>query len=228
MVRCDGMSDSMTDPQAPAATPAATQAAQAAGRVARGFGVRSLARRARAVQLSGHALLGASVGLTALAAAVLLWGGIVTGLPRVLLLLAAAGLLRLRLLTVRLGSMTPADGMAAPAPRGGAARWMSPLESAVLLVAGGLNPFGSGSDISPVLGVVAAALLLAACIRRRSDHAVHEPSRPHATTLLAIVCLAAVFEPLWGWRGQTVIIGLCAISAVLIVQAWRAQRPAAG
>jgi len=214
----------------PAETPAPTiaETTAAAGQLARGYNIRNLARGAREVQLGGHALLGAGVGLTALAAAVLLWGGIVTGAPRVALLLLAAVLLSLRLMVVRLGAMTPADGLAAPAPRGGMARWLGPIESAILLLAGGLSPFGSGSDISPLLGALAAVLLLVACFRRRSDRSVTEPSRPHPTTLLAIACLAAMVEPLWGWRGQTVIIGLCVISVVLTVQVLRAPRPAAG
>jgi hypothetical protein len=221
------MSDS---PEVPAEVTAPTiaETTAAAGELARGFNVRNLARRAREVQLSGHALIGAGVGLTVLAAAVLLWGGIVTGAPRVVLLLLAAGLLLLRLMVVRLGAMTPADGMDSLSPRGGPVRWISPVESAVLLLAGGLNPFGSGSDISPLLGILAAVLMLAACFRRRSDRSVTEPSRPHPTTLLAIVCLAAIVEPLWGWRGQTLIIGLCAISVVLTVQVLRAPRQAAG
>jgi hypothetical protein len=77
------------------------------------------------------------------------------------------------------------------------------------------------------IGAVAAVLLLAACIRRRAGHAVSEPSRPHPSTLLVVACLAAVFEPLWGWRGQTMIIGLCVISAVLLVQVVVAPRQAA-
>jgi hypothetical protein len=216
--------------EVPAETPAPTiaETTAAAGELARGFNVRNLARRAREAQMSGNALIGAGVGLTALAAAVLLWGGIVTGAPRVVVLVLAAGFLRLRLMVVRLGAMTPADGMAARAPRGGSVSWISPIESAVLLLAGGLNPFGSGSDIGPVLGVFAAVLMLVACFRRRSERSVAEPSRPHPTTLLALVCLAAAVEPLWGWRGQTLIIGLCAISAVLIVQVLRAPRQAAG
>jgi hypothetical protein len=213
-------------PEVTAPTIAETTAA--AGELARGFNLRNLARRARGAQLGGHALLGAGLGLTVLAAAVLLWGGIVTGAPRVVLLLLAAGLLSLRLMVVRLGAMTPADGMAAPAPRGGLVRWMNPMESAVLLIAAGLNPFGSGSDVSPVIGIIAAILLVLACLRRRSDHAVREPSKPHPTMLLAIVCLAAIFEPLWGWRGQSLIIGLCVISVVLTVQVLRAPRQAAG
>jgi hypothetical protein len=222
------MSDVTEVPAEPAA-PTIAQTTAAAGQLARGFSVRNLARRARQVQLSGNALIAAGVGLTVLTAAVLLWGGIVTGAPRVVVLLLAAGFLRLRLMVVRLGAMTPADGMAARAPRNGPVRWISPVESAVLLLAGGLNPFGSGSDVGPLVGLLAAVLMLAASFRRRSDHSVREPSRPHATTLLAFVCLAAIFEPLWGWRGQTVIIGLCAISVVLTVQVLRAPpRQAAG
>lgn len=212
-------------PETPAVTVAET--ATAAVEAARGMRLRNLARRARKLQLSGSVLVGVGVGLTALAAAVLLWTGIITGAPRAVFLVAAAGLLSLRLTTVRLGAMTPADGMDAPAPRNGMLRWLTPIESAVLLLAAGLHAFGSGSDISPLIGAVAAVLLLAACIRRRAGHAVSEPSRPHPSTLLVVACLAAVFEPLWGWRGQTMIIGLCVISAVLLVQVVVAPRQAA-
>ena len=221
------MSDA-TEVPAEVTAPTIAETTAAAGELARGFNARNLARRAREVQVSGNALIGAGVGLTVLTAAVLLWGGIVTGVPRVVVLVLAAGFIRLRLMVVRLGAMTPADGMAAPAPRGGAVRWISPVESAVLLLAGGLNPFGSGSDISPLLGILAAVLMIVACFRRRSDRSVAEPSRPHPTTLLALVCLASTLEPLWGWRGQMMIIGLCAISVVLAVQVLRAPRQAAG
>jgi hypothetical protein len=199
-------------------------AVQTAGRMARGLGVRALARQARKVQLSGNALVGVSVSLTVLTAAILLWAGLATGGARVGLLLMAAVLLRLRLLSVRLGAMTPADGMAAPAPRA-LTRWMSPIESLVLLLAAGMNAFGAHLDIGPVVGVVAGAALIVACLRRRAGHAIHEPSRPHSSTLLALICLAAMLEPLWGWRGQTFVIGLCVIAAVLAVQAVR--RPGA-
>jgi hypothetical protein len=207
--------------------PTAVETAQAAGRLARGVTVRNLARKARAAQLSGNALLAAGLSLTVLAAATVLWAGIVTGAGRVVVLILAAGLIRLRLLAVRLGGMTPADGMNAPPPSRGLIRWLNPIESAVLMVAGGLNAFGSGSDIAPILGVVAGLMVLLASARRRTSQGVHEPSRPHPTTLLAITCLVATFSPLWGWRGQTLIIGLCVISVVLAVQiVWKPRRAA--
>ena len=83
-----------------------------------------------------------------------------------------------------------------------------------------------GIDIGPLFGLVAGALAILVSVRLRSDHAVTEPSNPHPTTLLQFTCLASMFETLWGWRGVTMIIGLCVISAVLIVQAVRAPRPA--
>jgi hypothetical protein len=225
------MSDTATDPPhdvtAPVvAAPTVAETAQAAGRLAKGWRLRNLARHAREVQLSGNALVGAGLSMTVLAGATLLWSGIATGAARPVVFLLSAGLLSLRLMIVRLGSVTSADGMAAPPPRGGLIRWLTPLETAVLMLAGGLSPFGSGSDIGPVLGLVAAGLVVLVSLRLRTDHALSEPSKPHTTSLLAMTCLAAMFEPLWGGRGQTVLIGLCAISAVLIVQAVRAPRRA--
>jgi hypothetical protein len=222
--RYHAMSDSLDDHHAPTAV----ETAQAAGRLARGFNVRTLARRAREAQLGGNALLGAGVSLTVLAAVVLLWDGIVEGIPRVVLLLLAAGLIRLRLITVRLSYVTPADGMSEPPPRGGLLRWINPIESAFLMFAAGMNVFGAGSDWGPVVGVLAAAMVIAASLRRRSPHAVQEPTRPHPTTLLVWLCLFDTLSPLWGWRSRTMLIGLCAISAVLLAQTVWVRRPAAG
>jgi hypothetical protein len=218
------MSDTLDDH----ATPSAPEVQPPAGRFGRGLGLRALARKARAAQLGGNALVAVGLSLTVLAAALLLWAGIVTGAGRVVLLIATAVLIRLRLLAVRLGAVTPADGMNAPPPRRGLVPWLNPIESALLMMAGGLNAFGSGSNIAPILGVIAGVLALLASARRQTAHGVHEPSRPNPTTLLAITCLISTLAPLWGWRGQTMIIGLCAISVVLAVQTVWAPRPAAG
>jgi hypothetical protein len=186
--------------------------------------LRPLAERARQAQLSGHALIGAGLALTVFGGAVLLWSGIVTGAPRFLLLVLAAGVIRGRLLAMRLSAMTPADGIAA-APASGVLRgWLNLGEAAALLLAGGLAAYGSGSRLGPALGATTALLLLMIGLRRRNAHAVHQPVRPHPTTLLAITCLVAALEPLWGWRGQSLVIGLSVISMVLLVQLLRAPR----
>lgn len=225
-MHCCGMDETATEPPPAVAAPTVAETAQATVELAKGWRLRNLARGARAMQLGGDVLNGVGFAMTVLAAATLLWGGIVTGGPRVIVLLLAAGMLSLRLMAVRLGSMTPADGLATAPPRGGLARWLSAIESAVLMVAAGLNPFGSGSDIGPVLGLVAAALVITVSLRLKTAHAVSEPSKPHPTSLLAVVILVSILEPLWGWRGQTVLIGLCLISAVLVFQAVRAPRQA--
>ncbi len=189
--------------------------------------LRALAWRARQAQLSGNALLGAGVALSVLAAAMLLWSGIVTGAPRVVLLLLAAGGIRLRLLATRLSGMVPADGVAEPPPSGPLRRWMSLWETAALLLAAGMAAYGSGSRIGPMVGGAAGGLLLLVGLRRRAADGAPLVIRPHPTTLLAVACLVAAFEPLWGWRGQSLVIGAGAIAAVLAVQLARPARHAA-
>jgi hypothetical protein len=220
------MEQTTTESPPPQAAPTVAETAQATVQLAKGWRLRNLARGARAAQLSGDALNGVGFALTVLAAVMLLWGGIVTGGPRVVVLLLTAAILSLRLMVVRLGSMTPADGLESAPPRGGLARWLSAVESAALMMAAGLNPFGAGFDIAPILGLVAAALVLTVSVRLKNAHAVSEPSNPHPTSLLAAILVVSVLEPLWGWRGQILLIGLCVISAVLIVQAVRAPRQA--
>jgi len=65
-----------------------------------------------------------------------------------------------------------------------------------------------------VLGLAAAALVLLGGLRGRAPRA----RRLYPTLLLAMTAAAAAFEPLWGWRGQTLLIGLGVISVVLVVQ----------
>ena len=60
------------------------------------------------------------------------------------------------------------------------------------------------------------ALLVGWCERKGHPHAALAEADP--TAALAVVCLAALFEPLLNWRGQALLIGLCVISAMLV---WR-------
>src|ERR1700749_4573406 len=74
--------------------------------------IRTLGRKARENQISANALMGVGMGLAVLAAALLLWAGIVTGPVRVALLLIAAALTPIRFLLSRLSALTAADGVA--------------------------------------------------------------------------------------------------------------------
>ena len=186
---------------------------------ARGAGrLRAVAWRARDARLSGNALLALGVGLTALGSALLLWAGLTHGLVRAALLLISAAAIRGRLLSSRLSAMMPADGLSSSPAPGAARRWLSLWLSAVFMLAAGFSAFGSHLDYGAFAGLVAAALLLLVGLKRRLHHAGQLFWRPHPTTLLALACLAAMAEPLWGWRGQSLVIGLCAIAAVLALQ----------
>ena len=174
--------------------------------------IRSLGRKARDNQISGNALMGVGLGLAVLASALLLWAGIVTGPVRVALLLTAAALTPVRFLTSRLSALTHADGFAG-ATNSTVRRWMSHGEAAGLLLAGGFCAFGSGHDMGPVMGGVCAGLLVLAGFRGHSHYLL----RLYPTLLLGATAVIAAFEPAWGWRGQTFLVGLTVIAVVLAV-----------
>ena len=146
---------------------------------------------------------------------VLLWAGIVTGWPRVTLLLVAAALMPLRLLVNRLSGVTLSDGIG-HATNSLARRWLGHWEAAGMMVAAGMNIFGAHHDTGPLFGLAAGGLLLLARLRHRARH-----MRLYPTLVLAGACVVSTFEPFWGWHGQTLMIGLSAICVVLIWQALR-------
>ena len=177
------------------------------------LGIRSLGRKARYYQISSNALMGVGLGLAVLAAALLLWAGIVTGPVRVALLLIAAAL-------------TPADGVAG-VTNSTVRRWLGHGEAAGLLLAGGFCAFGSGHDMGPVVGGICAGLLLLAGFRGPAPYWLGL----YPTLLLGATAVAAAFEPAWNWRGQSFLVGLSVIAAVLtvhVLQPRAASRPRTG
>jgi hypothetical protein len=180
------------------------------------FGLKTLGRQARRAQLSGNVLIAVGLSLAVLACAMLLWAGIVTGWPRVTLLLVAAALMPLRLLVNQLSGVTLSDGIG-HATNSIARRWLGHWEAAGMMVAAGLNIFGSHHDTGPLFGLAAGGLLLLARLRHRAAK-----MRLYPTLVLAFACVVSTFEPLWGWHGQVLMIGLSAVCAVLV---WQAVRP---
>ena len=174
--------------------------------------IRTLGRKARENQISAAALMGAGLGLAVLAAALLLWAGIVTGPVRAALLLAAAALTPVRFLLSRLAALTPADGVTGSI-NSTLRRWLSHGEAAGLLLAGGFCAFGSGKDMGPILGGVCAALLVLAGLRGPAPYLLSL----YPTLMLGATAVVAAFEPAWGWRGQSFLVGLSAIAVVLTV-----------
>ena len=188
--------------------------------------LRSLGRKARYYQISSNALMGAGLGLAVLAAALLLWAGIVTGPVRIALLLIAAALTPLRFVISRLSALTPADGVAG-VTNSTLRRWLGHGEAVGLLLAGGFCAFGSGHDMGPVLGGICSGLLLLNGFRRPAAYWLGL----YPTLLLGATAVVAAFEPAWGWRGQSFLVGLSVIAAVLTVHVLRpraASRPKTG
>ncbi len=185
--------------------------------------IRTLGRKARAHQISANALLGLGAGLAVFASALLLWGGIVEGPVRVVLLLLAAALMPVRLLVNRLSAVTLADGVAG-SPSSAVRRWLHHGEAALMIAAGGFNAFGSGSNVGGLLGLVCAAIVMLAGLRGPTRTGFLYGLYP--SLILGFTAAVAAFEPLWGWRGQSFLVGLSVIAAVLTVQLLR-RRPAA-
>lgn len=209
------MSDAMPDPATGPHTPGSS--------VSDALDIRALGRKARQHQISGNALMGVALGLAVFAAALLLWAGIVEGPVRVVLLLVAATIMPVRLLLSQLSAVTLGDGVTA-STNSAVRRWMSHGEAAGLMAAGGLSAFGSGHDMGAVLGPVCAGLLLLAGLRGpvRSGYLYGL----YPTLVLGATAAAAAFEPLWGWRGQSFLVGLNVIAVVLTVQLLRRRRAA--
>jgi hypothetical protein len=145
---------------------------------------------------------------------------------RVALLLIAAAITPVRFLISRLSALTLADGFAG-ATNSTVRRWLSHGEAAGLLLAGGFCAFGSGHDLGPFLGGVCAALVVLAGFRRPAPYLL----RLYPTLLLGVTAVIAAFEPAWGWRGQSFLIGLSVIALVLtahVFQSRSASRPRTG
>jgi hypothetical protein len=206
------MSEAMSDPASP--------------RAGESLDIRTLGRKARENQISGNALMGAGLGLTVFAAALLLWAGIVTGPTRAALLLIAAAITPVRLVVSRLSALTLADGFAGTT-NSTFRRWLGYGEAAGLLLAGGFCAFGSGHDLGPVLGGVCAGLFVLAGLRGPAPYLLGL----YPTLLLGATAVVAAFEPAWGWRGQSFLVGLSVIAVVLTVHALQprgASRPRTG
>ena len=193
--------------------------------VGEALSVRALGRKARRHQISGHALLGMALALAVLAAVLLLWAGITMGVLRGVLLAIAAIVMPLRLMASRLAGVTLADGVTAKS-NSALRRWLSHWEAAGLLLASGLCAFGSGHDMGVIMGLVCAALLLLGGVRGPTIGPSYLFGL-YPSLLLTAGALASIFEPIWGWRGQTFLATLIVIAAVLTVQVLR-RRPQQG
>jgi phosphatidylglycerophosphate synthase len=162
----------------------------------------------------------------------LLWAGATTA-PwlRAALLIGAAASIQLRLVCNLIDGMVAVEHR-----RGGTAGpiWneLPDRFSDVALLAGaGYGVASSGIALGVAAGWACAALALTTAYVRELGRGMGfaadfsgPMAKQHRMATLTAACLVSVVEPLWGWRGQSLMIGLAviALGAALTV-AWRTR-----
>ncbi len=203
----------------------------------RGAGwAKALAKRLAEANVTPDVVSALSVMFALLGAMCLLWARDAGGPGRVLLFLAAAGFIQLRLICNLL------DGMVAVEHgRGGpyGPIWNElpdRVADVALLVAAG---YGASilTDLSgaSALGWLAAVLAVLTAYVRELGRALGLPAdfcgpmaKPHRMAVLTAACLVSTIEPLWGWSGHAMVIALMVIAIGAVATVIRRVRHLAG
>lgn len=199
--------------------PLKTRSARWAGALASALG------RAR---VSPDTISFCSVAFAMLGAAALGVSGSAEGVGRIACLLLAAVCIQLRLLANML------DGMVAVEHgRGGPSGpiWNElpdRIADGLFLVAAGYGVVAAGLDHGAWLGWLATVLAVLTAYIRELGRGLGFPAdfsgpmaKPHRMFALTVACLISMAEPLWGWRGETLLIALAVIAAGCVVTVWR-------
>jgi phosphatidylglycerophosphate synthase len=187
----------------------------------RGAGwAQDLARALARAGVSPDLISAASVGFAAMGGGLLLTAGENGPISRAICLVGGAVCVQLRLLCNLL------DGMVAVEHgRGGPAGpiWNElpdRIADALFLVGAGYCAYGSGLDMGAWLGWLAALLAVLTAYVRELGRSLGLPAdfsgpmaKPHRMAALTVTCAVAAIEPLWRWRGETMLLGLAVIIA---------------
>lgn len=174
--------------------------------------------------ISAGSIIFALLGLLAFLAA----AGDQTPLSRGLLLIGAGVCIQLRLLCNLLDGMVAVEhGKGGPS----GPIWNElpdRIADALFLVGAGYCAGLAGFTLGAPLGWAAAVLAVLTAYVRELGRGLGFPAdfsgpmaKPHRMAALTLTCAIAAFEPLWGWSGQTLILGLLVIVAGA---AWTAAR----
>lgn len=180
---------------------------------------KALAKGLANAGLSPDHISAASVAFAALGATLLLMAGATAGPVRVVMLVGAGVCVQLRLICNLLDGMVAVEhGRGSPS----GPIWNElpdRLADALFLVGAGYCAASSGFEIGVPLGWVAAVLAVLTAYVRELGRGLGFPAdfsgpmaKPHRMAALTITCGIAALEPLWGWHGQSVLIGLALIS----------------
>jgi phosphatidylglycerophosphate synthase len=179
-----------------------------------------LAAQAAAAGASPDLISALSFAFAVLGAGLLLWAGAVQA-PwlRAALLVGAAAMIQLRLVCNLIDGMVAVEHR-----RGGAAGpiWNElpdRFSDVVLLAGAGYGVAASGIAAGVVAGWTCAALALTCAYVRELGRGMGfavdfsgPMAKQHRMAALTAACLVGAIEPLWGWRGQSLMIGLVVIA----------------
>ena len=178
--------------------------------------------------VSPNGISAISVGFAAVGGALFMLSGTAEGLGRAAALVLAVACIQLRLLCNLLDGMVAVEqGLATPT----GPIWNElpdRLADVFFLVGAGYGAQAAGFQAGVALGWSAAALALLTAYVRELGRGLGQPAdfsgpmaKPQRMFALSITSLAAAVEPLWGWNGEILLIGLGAIAAGTLVTVWR-------
>jgi phosphatidylglycerophosphate synthase len=192
---------------------------------------RRLARRLAEAKVSPDAISAMSVVFAVLGGALLLASGLVEGLARALVLILAALCVQGRLLCNLLDGMVAVEhGQGGPA--GPVWNELPDRVADVLLLAGaGYGAATAGLDGGDALGWIAAVLAVMTAYVRELGRGLGQPAdfsgpmaKQHRMAALTVTCVISALEPLWGGKGQMILVGLLVIGVGALVTVARRTR----
>ena len=193
----------------------------------KGWSQRLAARLAR-MGVSPDLISGASVTIAILGGALLCWTGMLAGPERVICLFLAAVCIQLRLLANMMDGMVAVEHSLG-SPYGPIWNELPDRIADLLFLAGaGYGAAAAGHGLGSALGWLCAVLAVLTAYIRELGRSLGHPAdfrgpmaKPHRMFALTVACVVAMFEPLWGWRGQTFMIALAIIAIGAILTAGR-------
>jgi phosphatidylglycerophosphate synthase len=185
-----------------------------------------------AANASPDLISAASFAFAALGAALLLGAGAVESTPlRAALLLGAAAAIQLRLVCNLLDGMVAVEhGRSSPA----GAIWNElpdRFSDVVLLAGAGYGAATAGLRFAVELGWLCGVLALLTAYLRELGRGLGfaadfsgPMAKPQRMAALTLACVVSALEPLWGWRGQTLLIALAIVALGTAFTAYRRTR----
>ena len=192
---------------------------------------RRMAQRLADAKVSPDAISAMSVAFAVLGGALIMASGALEGVLRALVLVLAALCIQGRLLCNLLDGMVAVEhGRASQA--GPIWNELPDRVADVFLLAGaGYGAQTAGLDGADALGWIAAVLAVMTAYVRELGRGLGQPAdfsgpmaKQHRMAALTVTCVVSALEPLWGGRGQVLVLGLAVIAIGTLITVVRRTR----